>query len=158
MQQWLFLWMICRRITKIKPNIRQIIAWPHAGQVNDLDIYRNFNTWLLEYELNQGTHLHMIIMCIGVSTLPQKHHPSSFFPRPPPPPFPPSLNPHKNRIFQWTPIMLKFFILNLIPSFKVTKFLIKISQFKFLVVTEKNIFADKPFLSLNIWDFSLIFM
>ena len=38
------------------------------------------------------------------------------------------------------------------PSYllKVTKFLVEISQFEFLVMTEKNIFAHKPFLSLNI--------
>ena len=36
---------------------------------------------------------------------------------------------------------------------KVTKFLVKISQFKFLVMTEKNIFVYKHFLSLNISDF-----
>ena len=136
MQQWLFLWMRYRRITKIKTDIREIIAWPHAGQVNDLNIYRNFNTWLLEYKLNQGAHLHLIIMCTGVSTLLQKHHPSSFLPSPPPPPInlqtveDPHFQaiplyilvfcelPHKNQIFQWTPIILKFFILNLIPSFK----------------------------------------
>ena len=38
---------------------------------------------------------------------------------------------------------------------KVTKFLSKISQFEFLVITEKNIFAYKLFLSLNISDFNL---
>ena len=43
------------------------------------------------------------------------------------------------------------------PSYllKVNKFLGKISQFKFLVMTEKNIFAYKVFLSLNISDFNL---
>ena len=34
-------------------------------------------------------------------------------------------------------------------------FLVKISQFKFLVMTEKNIFVYKLFLWLNILDFSL---
>ena len=45
---------------------------------------------------------------------------------------------------------------SLIPShlWKVTKFLFKICQFKFLVMTDKNIFVYKPFLSLNISDFS----
>ena len=41
---------------------------------------------------------------------------------------------------------------------KVTKFLVKISQFIFLVMTEKNIFVYKLFLSLDISDFSLFFM
>ena len=39
--------------------------------------------------------------------------------------------------------MLKFFILNTIYLLKVTKFLGKISQFGFLVITKKNIFAYK---------------
>ena len=44
-----------------------------------------------------------------------------------------------------------------IPSYllKVTKFLVKNSQFEFLVMTEQSIFIYKPFLSLNIPDFSL---
>ena len=40
---------------------------------------------------------------------------------------------------------------------KVTKFLVKISQFEFLVMTEKNIFAYKLFLSSNISDFNYFF-
>ena len=56
---------------------------------------------------------------------------------------------------QWTPIILRFFILNPILSFKkVTKFLFTICHFKFLVMTEKNIFVYKVFLLLNISDFS----
>ena len=47
---------------------------------------------------------------------------------------------------------IKFFILNPSHLLKVTKFLVKISQFKFLVMTEKNIFVYKLFL-LNISDF-----
>ena len=50
--------------------------------------------------------------------------------------------------------MLKFFILNTIFFLKVTEFLVKISQFKHLVITERNIFAYKLFLSLNISDFT----
>ena len=45
----------------------------------------------------------------------------------------------KNRIFQWKRVILKFFTLN--PTPKVTKFLVKTSQFKFLVMTERNIFV-----------------
>ena len=40
---------------------------------------------------------------------------------------------------------------------KANKFLVKISQFEFLVITGKNIFVYKLFLSLNISDFSLFF-
>ena len=48
----------------------------------------------------------------------------------------------------------------LTPSYfiKVTKFLVKIFQFHFLVMAEKNIFVYKLVLSLNISDFSLFFM
>ena len=43
---------------------------------------------------------------------------------------------------------------SLTPSYllKATKFLVEISQFEFLVMTEKNIFVYKLFLSLNISD------
>ena len=37
-------------------------------------------------------------------------------------------------------------------------FLVKLSQFKLLVIRDKNIFVYKLFLSLNISDFSLFFM
>ena len=105
----------------------------------------------------------------GINPSPQKHPPSLFLAKPPyesancpSPSFleNPSLyidflstSPPKSQIFQWTPIMLKFFILT--PSFllKVTKFLVKISQFPFLVMPEKNIFVYKLFLPLNISDF-----
>ena len=40
---------------------------------------------------------------------------------------------------------------------KGTKFLVKFSQFKFLVNTDKNIFVYKLVLSLNISDFNLFF-
>ena len=68
---------------------------------------------------------------------------------------PPTL---KSRIFGWTPKILSFS--SLISTFllKVSKFLGKISQFEFLVMTEKNIFAYKLYLSLNISDFNLFFM
>ena len=54
----------------------------------------------------------------------------------------------KNQIFQWAPII----------KLKVTKFLVKLSHFKFLFNTDKNIFVYKLFSSLNILDFSLFFM
>ena len=41
---------------------------------------------------------------------------------------------------------------------KLTKFVGKISQFEFLVMTEKNVFAYKLLLSLNISDFNLFFI
>ena len=41
---------------------------------------------------------------------------------------------------------------------KVTKFLVKISQFEFLIMIEESILVYKLFLSLNILDFSLRFV
>ena len=116
--------------------------------------------------------LFLAIVCIGVSTPPQKHHPSlscqtllkfancpspTFLGNPPlyigfllpPPP--------KNQIFQWTSQILKFFIINPILLLKLTKFLVKISQFKVLFMIEKNNFVYWHFLSLSISDFSLYF-
>ena len=48
--------------------------------------------------------------------------------------------PLKVWIFQGTSIILKFFILNPIRSFKIAKLLVKIFQFKLSVMTEKNTF------------------
>ena len=72
------------------------------------------------------------IVCIGVSTLPppQKH------------PLPLSCQ---------APVKSA----NCPSRLKVTKFSVKISQFEFLVMPERNIFVYKLFLLLNISDFSL---
>ena len=71
------------------------------------------------------------------------------------------------RFFMNSPVKVGFFsksqkywsFLSLTPSYllKVTKFLVKTSQFEFLVMTEKNIFVYKLSLPLNISDFSLVF-
>ena len=53
---------------------------------------------------------------------------------------------------------IKISSLTLSHLLKVTKFLAKISRFKFLVITEKNMFVYKLLLSLNISDFSLFSM
>ena len=53
--------------------------------------------------------------------------------------------PSENRIFQWTPEILKFLIINPILLLKVTKFLVKIPLFEFLVMTGKNIFVYQLF-------------
>ena len=47
-----------------------------------------------------------------------------------------------------------------VPSYllKVTKFLDKISQFEFLLMTEKNIFAYKLFLALNVLGFNFFYV
>ena len=94
-----------------------------------------------------------LIVCIGVSTAPHyKTAPPSFAKSPlksanysspsflgdspscPPPLSTPTKK--KNRIFQWTPIILKKSLLTLSHLLKVTKFLVEIFQFKFLVMTE----------------------
>ena len=66
-----------------------------------------------------------------------------------------SWNPLKSQIFPWNPKILKFFS-SLTPSYllQVTKFFVKIFYFEFFVMTEKNGFAYKRFLSLNISDFN----
>ena len=95
------------------------------------------------------------IVCIGLSVpLPSKTPPSSFLPSPPSspksdncpsPPFlgnRPSIlvfrDPHLKAGFSVNPKNISFSSLN--PSYllEVTKFLVKISQFEFLVMTEKN--------------------
>ena len=59
------------------------------------------------------------------------------------------MNPYNNKIFYSWPH----------PTFlKVTKFSVKISQFRYLVMREKNVFVYRFFLSLNISEFSLFFM
>ena len=79
--------------------------------------------------------------------------PPSFLPVPPPPP--------QDLDFSVNPQNIKdFFVLHPTLSYllKVIKFLVKISQFEFLVMTEKNIFGFKLFLTLNISDFNLLFI
>ena len=83
-----------------------------------------------------------LIVCIGVSTPPHLKNTTAYFaksplksknevihppppppkknisPSPPPPPPVPIQKKEKRRIFQWSPIILKIFITNPIPSFK----------------------------------------
>ena len=54
----------------------------------------------------------------------------------------------KNQIFQEAPKIPKFLSLTPYHLLKVGKFLVKISPFKFLIMTEKNVFVYKLFLSL----------
>ena len=65
----------------------------------------------------------------------------SFFVNPPPP---------KIGLFSEPPQYYNFSSLNLPHYLNLTKFLAKISHFNFLVMTEKNNFVNKFFLSLNI--------
>ena len=96
-------------------------------------------------------------MCIGVSPPPQKHHPL----------IPAKLtllnlqtvqvpflrNPSSILVFREPSLKVGFFsepqkyqsFSSLIPSYLLTKFLLEISQFEFLVMTEKIIFAHKLF-------------
>ena len=72
-----------------------------------------------------------------------------------PPPSPP---PQKKKLRFFHELQKVF--LSFTPSYllKVTKFLVKISQLEFLVMTEQSIHFYKHFLSLNIPDFSLFFI
>ena len=60
------------------------------------------------------------------------------------------LSPLQIGFFSEHPKYLNFPTLTLFHLLKVTKFLVQISRFKFLVMTEKHIFVYKLFLSLNI--------
>ena len=106
---------------------------------------------------------------MGYQLPPQKHHPH-FLAKPPlnqqtvqAPLFRQSSlyigfsrHPPKKSDLSVNPQNIKVFS-SLIPSclLKVTKSLGKISQFELLIMTEKDIFAYKLFLSLNISDFNL---
>ena len=102
-----------------------------------------------------------LILCIGVSTSPQKHH-SFFFAKVS------SLNlqtiqvplfrrfttlppPKKERFVFHAPSYKLDFSVNS-HLLKVTKFLVEISQFKFLVMTEKKIFI-KSFFAIKYFRF-----
>ena len=61
--------------------------------------------------------------------------------------------PLKTLISQWTPIVLKFFILNPVDILKVAKLLVKISQFNLLVITQKNNFLINFFF---LWIFQIL--
>ena len=67
----------------------------------------------------------------------------------PPPPHSPLL---KIRFFSEPEIYSSFSFLTPSNLLKITKFLVKVSQFEFFVMTEKNRFVSKLFLSLNISD------
>ena len=69
------------------------------------------------------------------------------------PPFP-----LKIEFFSEPPYYLNFSSLTTSHLLKVTKFFVKFSRFKILVMTKKNIFVYKLFLLLNMSDFSLSFM
>ena len=104
-------------------------------------------------------------MCIGVST-PSKKPP--FFAKPSPssicklskPPLFRQFSPYifvfrepplpKIGLFGEPPQYYNFSSLNLLHELNLIKFLAKISHFNFLVMTEKNNFVNKFFLSLNI--------
>ena len=111
------------------------------------------------YSILLRNTFHIVIVCIGVST-PSKTPPTlSCQALPSKPPF--LISPSSILVFCEPSLKVGFFSElqkyqgNTILSFKVTKFLVEISWFEFLVMTEKNVFAHKPFLSLIISDFDL---
>ena len=68
-----------------------------------------------------------------------------------------SWTPFKNWLFQWASIILNFSSLTSSHLLKVSKFLTKISKFKFLVMTEKDIFVYKTFFITKYFRFQFIF-
>ena len=120
-------------------------------------------------EVNSRKNKSKLIVFIGVSTPPQKHHHLLSCQAPLKSANCPSPHFRQSTPLYWffvnTPLKVRFSseppkyysFSSLIPSYllKVTKFLGKISQFEFFVMTEKNIFAYKLFLSLNVSDFNL---
>ena len=101
----------------------------------------------------------IVIVCIGVSTTPLENTSPSFLPSPllnlktVQAPF--LSNPLSILVFREPSLKVEFFsepqkyqsFSSLTPSYllKVSEFLVEISQFEFLVMTEKNIFAHKLF-------------
>ena len=119
------------------------------------------------------------IICIPVSSPPLKNAMPSFspslplkstnYPSPPPPtPVFKAILPSILVFHEPVPLKVVFFseppkysrFSSLTPSYllKVIKFLVKISWFEFLFMTEKNIFAYKRFWSWNISDFNLFYV
>ena len=119
------------------------------------------------YSILLRNAFHIVIVCIGVSTphTPLKNTTPSFLPSSPP------LNLHTVQVpfLSNAPSILVFCEPSLkvgsssepqkyqsfsflTPSYllKITNFLVDISQFEFLIMTEKIIFAHKLFLPLNI--------
>ena len=101
--------------------------------------------------------LSLYIVCIKVSTSPQKHHVPLFFVKLPHPSPIKSLSyililcepscPLKIRFFCEPQKCLNFSSLTLSYALKVSKFLVKIFQLKFLIMIEKKNYAYKLFLS-----------
>ena len=104
----------------------------------------------------------LCVVCIGVSAYPLSYQaPSLKLANCPSPPFywffvTPFLSKKSDPLVSSQNI--KFFS-SLTPSFllKVTKFLLKISQLEFLVMTEKNTFAYKLFFVIEYFRFEFVF-
>ena len=140
-----------------------------------LDSWKIQSTKILEHCWNE---IVKIIVCFGLSA-PSKTPPSYFLflTNPPPPPTFNLKNAQAPHFLGDSPLYIGFFMnppphfpllkirffsepqkyssfSSLTPSnlLKITKFLVKVSQFEFFVMTEKNSFVSKLFLSLNISD------
>ena len=88
----------------------------------------------------------VLMVCIGVSTSPQNPPPLYYcvFMTP---------SPLKVQFFSEAPKYYSFSSLTPSCLLKITKFLVKISQFEFLVMTEKNIFVYKLFFVIKYFRF-----
>ena len=138
-----------------------VIVVPPLQHCSNLLSQKRLFLWVVYIVYPHG-NLCSSIVCIGVSTpLPLKssNYPSpslflvnsplyiGFFENPPSYKSHFSVNPQYNSFW------------SIIPSYilKVTKFLGKISQFEFLVMTEKNIFAYKLFFVIKYFRFQFIY-
>ena len=122
--------MVCNNIVDFMQGINLCLNYCQGHQVSFFNSLYNFHKDSVHWD-HWGINL--------ISKTP----PNSFLHPPPPPP--PA--PIKVAFFSEPPKYSNFS--SLIPSYllKVTKFVVKISQFEFLVMTEKNIFVYKLFLS-----------
>ena len=127
-------------------------SWPHSlfsGEV------QSFFKQVHSVHWGINPPLFLAKLPLNLQTIPFLGNPSYILvSRETPPPLPPvklglSHEPPKYQSFSsWNPSYL----------LKVTKFLVKISQFEFLVTTEQRILLYKLFLSLNIPVFNLFFV
>ena len=133
-QQFFLFFVILSYFVPFDPlrNPKKLKFWKNEKKSGDIILHlctTNDIIWCMLHEIWSVT-----IVCIGVSTpLFLGNAPLYIgFSWPPP---------KKIGFFSESPMIIEFFIFNPVPYFKVNKFLVKISHFKFLVLTEKNIFA-----------------
>ena len=157
--------MLCTATPDISGSRENINSMAHVSRLS----FCFFFIFPWKFFLRDKNNKFILIVCIGVST-PLKNTTPLFLAKPPfksancpstpfldnPPPPPPSVSvfhelpPLKVEFVNGHPKYQNFSSLTQSYLLIVTKFLVKITQFEFLVMTEKNIFVYKLYLSLNI--------